>query len=1185
MTQRRLILRTLEERITPNVGDLLFPLNPPAASSYLGYAIAANSTYIAVGASRSTVAGTTAAGSVDLFNTATGNYLKSLVNPTPAGFDGFGESVAISRDYVAVGAQTDDNDGQDVGIAYVFSASGGNLLFTLHNPTPRPSSPEFFGCAVAIAAGTVFVGAYLDDTDALYAGSVYKFSLADGSYLGRLQAPDTSGGDYFGFSLAATGDRLAVGEALGEPSGISNSGAAHVYNASTGALLQSVYDPVPGALNLFGSSVGLSGNNLVVGSFNHLNAALTIRPGSAYVFDAATGNLVRTLANPTPAEGDRYGNSVAVAGNTVIVGAPNDDTTAAENGSAYVFDAPSGNLLDTIDNPNALAGANFGGGVAASASRLYAGASQANKAYAFEGRPMPPPDAIDDTPPSVPEDAPSTRLNVLANDNSFDPDSFTVTALTQGAHGSVAISADGQAVEYTPGANYNGPDTFTYTVTDGYGTDTATVSVTVTAVNDPPNAVDDQADVPFNAAPTAIPVLANDSIDPDSGETLTITQVIQGAHGAVVITGGGTGLTYAPTAGYSGPDSFTYTISDGNGGTDTASVSITVQGSTNNPPDAVDDSATVNADGGAQVIDALANDTTAPDAGETLTIVQVTQGAHGTVIITGGGTGLTYAPAAGYVGPDAFTYTVSDGNGGTDTATVLVSVQAGGGGNNPPDAVDDSATLAEDGGAQAINVLANDSTAPDTGESLTLTAVTQGQHGAVTITGNGTGLTYTPDANFAGTDSFLYAVSDGNGGTDFAAVTVSVTNDGTDRLEVVTSPLVFVFTEGDPPLTVDPAVHVSTNNFGLRKAQVKISSGYVRGRDKLIFPLTPGFLASFSPATGTLTIVGNRTATTAQYEAALRGVMFTNTHPAPVEGLRTIAFTVSDALGTGDPAFKKVMVLEVNTPPKVTLTGPALTYRENRPAIAVAGTIRVSDLDNTRLAGATVAIAGGFAAGQDVLSFTAKAGITGSYDSSTGVLTLTGNATVAAYQAVLRTAKYRNVSDGPTAAARTLSFTVTDGTATSTSVTRTVNLVAVNDAPVLDASSNPTLPDVPAGSTNPPDTLIADLLGSAVTDPDLGAEQGIAVTALTGTGSWQYSLDGGSTWLTITAASKTNAVLLRSTDLIRFVPAAGFTGTATISYRAWDRTAGTAGATAAVGMGGGTTAFSMATETASVLVV
>jgi len=170
-------------------------------------------------------------------------------------------------------------------------------------------------------------------------------------------------------------------------------------------------------------------------------------------------------------------------------------------------------------------------------------------------------------------------------------------------------------------------------------------------------------------------VLANDTCAPDTGETLTVTGVTQGTHGAVAITHSGADLSYTPDGDYNGADSFTYTISDGNGGTDTATVSITVD-PVNDDPTANNDSFSVDEDSGANTLDVLDNDTCAPDTGETLTITGVTQGTHGAVAITHSGADLTYDPDTDYSGADSFTYTISDGNGGTDTATVSMTVTA-----------------------------------------------------------------------------------------------------------------------------------------------------------------------------------------------------------------------------------------------------------------------------------------------------------------------------------------------------------------------------------------------------------------------------------------------------------------------------------------------------------------------------
>src|SRR5437667_12581838 len=124
---------------------------------------------------------------------------------------------------------------------------------------------------------------------------------------------------------------------------------------------------------------------------------------------------------------------------------------------------------------------------------------------------------------------------------------------------------------------------------------------------------------------------------------------------------------------------------------------------------------------------------------DTLTVTAITQGTHGSVAITGGGTGVSYTPAANFFGTDTFTYTVSDGNGGIDTATVTVTVTNV---EDAPDAVDDAATIAEDSGANAIDVRANDTDVD--GDTLTVTAITQGTHRSVAITDGVTVLSYTP---------------------------------------------------------------------------------------------------------------------------------------------------------------------------------------------------------------------------------------------------------------------------------------------------------------------------------------------------------------------------------------------------------------------------------------------------------
>ncbi len=206
------------------------------------------------------------------------------------------------------------------------------------------------------------------------------------------------------------------------------------------------------------------------------------------------------------------------------------------------------------------------------------------------------------------------------------------------------------------------------------------------------------------------------------------------------------GLRFTPLADYYGTTGLVLSINDlRNSGLGSNAlgasriVPINVTPEVNDPPNAVDDTFAVPGEAVNYALDVLANDTYLPDPVETLTVTAVTQPANGTVTFTA--TGVSFTPTPGFRGTTTFTYTISDPDGATDTATVTCVV---GQPNNPPTAGNDSYTVAEDSAATTFFVLANDNTAPDTGENLTITAVTQPAGGTVTISGTSGAVIFTP---------------------------------------------------------------------------------------------------------------------------------------------------------------------------------------------------------------------------------------------------------------------------------------------------------------------------------------------------------------------------------------------------------------------------------------------------------
>ena len=380
-----------------------------------------------------------------------------------------------------------------------------------------------------------------------------------------------------------------------------------------------------------------------------------------------------------------------------------------------------------------------------------------------------PPVASDDVVVTLEDTA--VIVDVVANDTdpdaNLDPVSVNTTCVgcAGPVDGGLTNNGDGTFV-YTPNPDFNGSDGFVYEVCDTLGLcDTATVTVTVTAVNDPPVASDDVA-VTLEDTAVTVDVVANDS-DVD-GDALVVTNLGSPANGVVVDNGDGT-VTYTPDPGFVGSDTFTYTANDATADSNTATVTVTVT-AVNDPPVASDD-VVVTLEDTAVIVDVVANDTD-PDANlDPVSVNTTCVGCAGPVDggLTNNGDGtFVYTPNPDFNGSDGFVYEVCDTLGLCDTATVTVTVTAV---NDPPVASDDVAVTLEDT-AVTVDVVANDSDVD--GDALVVTNLGSPANGVVVDNGDGT-VTYTPDPGFVGSDTFTYTANDATADSNTATVTVTVT--------------------------------------------------------------------------------------------------------------------------------------------------------------------------------------------------------------------------------------------------------------------------------------------------------------------------------------------------------------------------------------------------------------------------
>jgi len=359
--------------------------------------------------------------------------------------------------------------------------------------------------------------------------------------------------------------------------------------------------------------------------------------------------------------------------------------------------------------------------------------------------------SVNDTPVANSQSvttAEDAAVDITLTGTDSDGDLLTYSVVAGPSNGT--LSGNSPNPTYTPNSNFNGSDSFTFTVNDGAAdSEPATVSITIEAVNDAP-AADNQAVTAKQSTAKDITLTASD-VEEDP-----LTYAVLSPPTSGTLSGTAPNLTYTPNAGFTGSDSFTFKATDGTLESNVAVVSITV--TANNPPVANSQSVTTDEDTPAAVT------LTGTDAdGDPLTYAVLSPPTRGT--LSGTAPNLTYTANPNYNGADSFTFKVNDGIADSSPATVSITITAI---NDPPTADAQSVTTPED---TPVAIILTGSDAE--GDPLSYIVLTQPSYG--TLSGTAPNLTYTPNANYNGSDSFTFKVNDGTADSTPATVGITVT--------------------------------------------------------------------------------------------------------------------------------------------------------------------------------------------------------------------------------------------------------------------------------------------------------------------------------------------------------------------------------------------------------------------------
>lgn len=717
-------------------------LTPSDADLYhrFGWRVAIDGDYAVVGAAYGPAP---QKGKVYVFErSAQGDWIE-VVSFTPPGgaanSGGFGGSVAISGDYLAIGYSGHYHPvvgGSAYGGLYIYERSVGGTWSSVAVLTPSDAGPADsteFGGRVSISNDRIVVSASAKDTmGRANSGAVYVFERsAHGTWseTAILTAPTPFSGARFGWDVGVSGDRVVAGS-------MGFDRAVYVFEFA----MQGGWSQVARLIasdrmnNNFGERVAISGDRVIVGAQSDIARPGLQSAGAAYVFErdgqgawSETGKFIATDADHY----DYLGYSVSVSGDRFVMGSPRDDDHGADSGSAYVFDRSS---LQATD------------------------------------------DAV-----STDEDVVAT-FDVLANDIVMGA---TVSNIGGFSEGGSAVLDGSNRVVYTPPPDFSGTETFEYTLTEGLFNTTATVTVVVNAVNDPPIADAQSVTVDEDDAVT-FTLSGSDA----EGSPLTFLVPARTSNGS--LSQSGAQVTYTPDADFAGSDSFFFTTNDGDRDSVPATVDITVTPINDSPVATVGITASTTED---TPLDIMVSGADAEDGAGPFIVTVSSEGTGSTSV---SGEVVTYTPAPNVSGVDTFTYTVTDSSGLVSTpASVSVTITA----VNDVPVADAQVVSIEEDNTIAITVSGSD---VEDGVPTTFQLVGGVNHGV--LQGSLPQVTYVPAPDYSGADSFSFTATDSQGGVSAPAMVTIVVDPVNDapRPDALTmsvqqdAALTFTLTGTDP---------------------------------------------------------------------------------------------------------------------------------------------------------------------------------------------------------------------------------------------------------------------------------------------------------------------------------------------------------------------------------------------------